>query len=95
MDVQTVIDQLGGRHALQTLLGVGPSAISNYITRGCFPRRVRTIIEAALHAQPAHNSANNQGIPITPSALIRPVHGKLIIGGGIAAYKALELTRRM
>ena len=98
MDVQTVIDQLGGRHALQTLLGVGPSAISNYITRGCFPRRVRTIIEAALHDQPAHNSANNQGIPITPSAVIRPVHGKriaLIIGGGIAAYKALELTRRL
>ena len=103
MNVQTVIDQLGGRHALQSLLGVGPSAISNYITRGCFPRRVQTIIEAALQDLPTHNNPNSPQnakppIAITPSALIRPVHGKriaLIIGGGIAAYKALELTRRL
>lgn len=98
MDVQKVIDQLGGRHALQTLLGVGPSAISNYITRGCFPRRVQTIIEAALQDLSDHNHAGNSRITPTLPAAINPVDGKriaLIIGGGIAAYKALELTRRL
>ncbi|WP_332923245.1 bifunctional phosphopantothenoylcysteine decarboxylase/phosphopantothenate--cysteine ligase CoaBC [Candidatus Puniceispirillum sp.] len=104
MDVQKVIGQLGGRHALQSLLGVGPSAISNYITRGCFPRRVQSIIDTALQDTPHHNQLHNpnanstSSTTLTPPRIIHPTHGKriaLIIGGGIAAYKALELTRRL
>lgn len=98
MDVEQVIDQLGGRHAMQALLGVGPSAISNYIARGCFPRRVQAIIEAALQNPPEHFSPDNRGITTASSTVIHPTHGTriaLIIGGGIAAYKALELTRRL
>ena len=104
MDVQKVIDQLGGRHALQVLLGVGPSAISNYITRGCFPRRVQTIIDAALQDLPHNNMAHDitsrsvTGDNILPVVTPHATHGNritLIIGGGIAAYKARELTRRL
>ena len=99
MDVEKVIDQLGGRHALQTLLGVGPSAISNYIARGYFPRRVQTVIEAALQDLPAHiTPAHITDDKISPVMLPPANRGNriaLIIGGGIAAYKALELTRRL
>ena len=87
MDVEQVIDQLGGRHAMQALLGVGPSAISNYIARGCFPRRVQAIIEAALQNPPEHFSPDNRGITPASSTVIHPTHGTriaLIIGGGIA-----------
>ncbi|MGB1863992.1 MAG: bifunctional phosphopantothenoylcysteine decarboxylase/phosphopantothenate--cysteine ligase CoaBC, partial [Candidatus Puniceispirillum sp.] len=98
MDVEKVIDQLGGRHALQTLLGVGPSAISNYIARGCFPRRVQTVIEAALQASPNSQGTNSSAQDVKPVMLPPATRGNriaLIIGGGIAAYKALELTRRL
>lgn len=98
MNVEQVIDQLGGRHAMQALLGVGPSAISNYIARGCFPRRVQATIEAALQNPPHHFNPDNRGITTASSTVMPTSRGKriaLIIGGGIAAYKALELTRRL
>ena len=46
-----IITALGGRNTLQQLLGVGPSAVSNYITRGHLPNRVKPIVYAALTAR--------------------------------------------
>ena len=46
-----VIQKLGGRDAVQTLLGVGPSALSNYLRRAKLPRDKMAIISAALHAK--------------------------------------------
>ena len=38
-DLSAIITALGGRQALQDLLGVGPSAVSNYLAKGALPRR--------------------------------------------------------
>ena len=48
MNLSAIITALGGRHAIQQLLNVGPSAISNYLTRGHLPERAKPIIYAAL-----------------------------------------------
>ncbi len=119
MKIDDIIEQLGGAAAVQTLLGVGPSAVSNYRLRGAFPEYARVRIWQALKARGVHvnpetltdlhdqppsgesNSASNPNPlnqtaigqsnarhPDTPQIL-------LIISGGIAAYKALELIRRM
>ena len=47
MNLSAIITALGGRSTLQQLLNVGPSAISNYMTRGHLPNRVKPIIYAA------------------------------------------------
>ena len=51
MNLSAIITALGGRSSLQQLLNVGPSAISNYMTRGHLPNRVKPIIYAALTAK--------------------------------------------
>lgn len=116
-DLPAIITALGGRQALQDLLGVGPSAISNYLARGALPQRAHAPVCEALRAR---------GWQIDPGslALADPEHGTgimtaspgtisndvanaglnggsnggrvlLIVGGGIAAYKALEVARRL
>jgi phosphopantothenoylcysteine decarboxylase/phosphopantothenate--cysteine ligase len=47
---------------------------------------------AATGAQPAPRSASSAGLP---AADVEPPRVTLIIGGGIAAYKALDLIRRL
>jgi phosphopantothenoylcysteine decarboxylase/phosphopantothenate--cysteine ligase len=99
MNVDAIIDQLGGTAAVQTLLGVGASAVSNYRLRRDFPEYARIKIWQALKAR---------GIEVDPETLelvgapIRPEEDTaaapsilLIISGGIAAYKMLECIRRM
>ena len=44
-----IIQKLGGRDAVQSLLGVGPSALSNYLRRAELPRDKMAIISTALH----------------------------------------------
>lgn len=104
MNIDAIIEQLGGTSQVQILLGVGPSAVSNYRVRGNFPEYARVKVWQALKARgihvnpetleligrPAENepSASLMPAPMPPSIL-------LIISGGIAAYKALELIRRM
>ena len=104
-DLPAIITALGGRRALQDLLGVGPSAISNYLARGTLPQWVHAPVCEALRAR---------GYQIDPGslALVEPDNGTgrtngssngapnggsvlLIVGGGIAAYKALEVARRL
>ena len=46
-----IIQKLGGRDAVQSLLGVGPSALSNYLRRAELPRDKMAIISTALHAE--------------------------------------------
>ena len=80
---------LGGRQALQDLLGVGPSALSNYVKRGTIPVKKRALLDKAVsqnsHKQPPLSQNHISEAPIC----------LLIITGGIAAYKALDLARRM
>ncbi|MGC6485778.1 MAG: bifunctional phosphopantothenoylcysteine decarboxylase/phosphopantothenate--cysteine ligase CoaBC [Candidatus Puniceispirillales bacterium] len=100
MDIDAIIEALGGPSQVQALLGVGPSAVSNYRMRGAFPEYARIKVWQALKAR---------GIMVDPETLkstaqldqpataAAPTDTRilLIISGGIAAYKALELIRRM
>ena len=110
MNIDDIIDQLGGAAAVQTLLGVGPSAVSNYRLRGAFPEYARVRIWQALKARGIHvNPETLADLDTPPTALGQPASALghavgipqktpqilLIISGGIAAYKALELIRRM
>ena len=102
MNLSAIITALGGRSALQQLLDVGPSAVSNYMTRGHFPNRVKPIIYAALTAKGYQVRADDLKILAAPSSL--PASEMitdsgprivLIISGGIAAYRALETARQL
>lgn len=96
MNLSALITALGGRDALQQLLQVGPSAISNYLTKGHLPKRAKPLIYAALTEKGYQLSADNLDILATPAG--RTTSGPrilLIVSGGIAAYKALETARRL
>ena len=102
MDVDAIIEALGGAAQVQALLGVGPSAVSNYRARGAFPERARTKIWQALKARniavdPETLEETGQGPRKSPPGpRVEPrARVLLIVTGGIAAYKALELIRRM
>ena len=104
MNFSAIITALGGRHAIQQLLNVGPSAISNYLTRGHLPERAKPIIYAALTQKGYQIRADDLEILAGPPATSsQPLHhdthsGKrilLIVAGGIAAYKALETARQL
>ena len=96
LNISALITALGGRDALQQLLQVGPSAISNYLTKGHLPKRAKPLIYAALTEKGYQLSADNLDILATPAG--RTTSGPrilLIVSGGIAAYKALETARRL
>jgi phosphopantothenoylcysteine decarboxylase/phosphopantothenate--cysteine ligase len=100
MNIDAIIETLGGPRQVQTLLGVGPSAVSNYRMRGAFPEYARVKVWQALKAR---------GVTVDPETLQAVEYPDkkteatstatpqilLIISGGIAAYKTLELIRRM
>lgn len=102
--VSAIITALGGRDAVQRLLGVGPSAISNYLNRGEFPARAKATLCEALRQRgydvdpttlailPSSNSKTHAAQEASPN---NQPHILLIVGGGIAAYKALEVARRL
>ena len=54
---------------------------------------VRTILRAAAEGEPAAEAPAPRAAPEQPAP--RPKHVLLIIGGGIAAYKSLDLIRRL
>lgn len=124
-DVQTIITALGGRARLQVLLGVGASAVSNYLARNELPQRaVGPVCEALRargysvdparleiigqshpvqnyagqnhagegHAEVGYLAADSRSLTMAPATNRRVL---LIVGGGIAAYKALEVARRL
>ena len=101
-DVQTIITALGGRAALQALLGVGASAVSNYLARNELPQRAVGPVCEALRARgyrvdPARLEITGQQFPAAEGhhTFDDSKRVLLIIGGGIAAYKALEVARRL
>lgn len=88
-----LINAFGGADKLQKLLGVGPSALSNYRSRERLP---------LSQAQKLSKIAPQFGFHLDPYNLqISFINEKkkpeilLIITGGIAAYKSLELIRRL
>ena len=87
-----IVNRLGGRDALASLLDVGMTALSNYRKRGYFPENKQQVVEDALAAR---------GWQIDSSSnVLMPLRGGrkqilMIITGGIAAYKALETARRL
>ncbi len=88
-----LIDVFGGADELQKFLGVGPSALSNYRSREHLP---------LIQAQKLSKIAPQFGFNLNPYSLqISFINEKkkpeilLIITGGIAAYKSLELIRRL
>ena len=100
-DLSALITALGGRQALQDLLGVGPSAISNYLAKGALPQRAHGPVCAALRAR--GYQIDPASLEITGEHMMPAIIGAgsmrkrvlLIVGGGIAAYKALEVARRL
>ena len=61
-----IIQKLGGRDAVQSLLGVGPSALSNYLRRAELPRDKMAIISTALHAKGWSLSLKNYSLTPSP-----------------------------
>ena len=98
MDFEThfddIADILGGRPQLQSLLGVGASALSNYRARGQLPRAKLALLSEALAAKGFEVDWQNLAIKRSEEAADKPIC-LLIITGGIAAYKSLELARRL
>ncbi len=88
-----IIHRLGGRVAVQTLLKVGPSALSNYRQRGQIPASKLKILEAHLKQSGWQLDLTQQ--LLSPLSEDKQKQVLLIITGGIAAYKALELARRL
>ena len=96
-DFKTILDaaiqQLGGHETVQKLLGVGASALSNYRQRGQLPAAKQAILEAELAQQGWY--LDLEGLQFTPLNSGQQRRVLLLITGGIAAYKALELARRL
>lgn len=89
---EQVSSRLGGRSALADILGVSQPALSNYVSRGSFPQAKFAVIDAALHQQGWQ--IDLQTMTVIPYQRQQQTI-LLIITGGIAAYKALELARRL
>ena len=86
----------GGRAALAAYLGVGASALSNYAKRGTMPARKQALLDKLVDDKGMHwDEATLCFMPLaSKKAGLKPIC-LLIITGGIAAYKALELARRL
>lgn len=87
-----LISLLGGSEAVQARLGVGPSALSNYKARASLPTAKFDLLAEAARA--AGWQLDPDTLAVAPLAGLRPVV-LLIVTGGIAAYKALDLARRL
>ena len=88
-----ILHKLGGRDEVQALLGVGPSALSNYLRREDIPRDKSELISAAL--QEKGWLFDQDKLQLIPTRTETKKRVLLIITGGIAAYKGLELARRL
>ena len=87
-----LISLLGGSEAVQARLGVGPSALSNYKARASLPAAKFDLLAEAARA--AGWQLDPDTLAVAPLTGLRPVV-LLIVTGGIAAYKALDLARRL
>ena len=90
---EQILQKLGGREAVQALLGVGPSALSNYLKREDIPRDKMDLLNAGLEEKGWLFDADR--LQLVPVSAQTKKSVLLIITGGIAAYKGLELARRL
>jgi phosphopantothenoylcysteine decarboxylase/phosphopantothenate--cysteine ligase len=98
VDLTAIMTALGGRQAVQNILGVGPSAISNYVARGTLPTHARSKLYTALTERGYQVRLEDLSILCGPDMAQGATDQRrvlLIIGGGIAAYKALEAARQL
>ena len=92
MDVEKIINLIGGHEELQKLLRVNKSAISNYKKRGRFPSYALPIINTELKLK----GINSELPGFTNSEQLNPKKTIVfIVCGGISAYKAPEIIRRL
>ena len=82
-DVQTIITALGGRAQLQALLGVGASAVSNYLARDELPQRAVGPVCEALRAR---------GFSVDPTCL--EIIGQSVPSAGAAPHIAPHLAEQ-
>ena len=95
MNVDAIIEMLGGSAKVQVLLGVGASAISNYRKRKKFPKSTHPRLFQALKAKGVDPATLTGAETVVSTATDTSVAPRilLIISGGIAAYKSLGLIR--
>lgn len=87
-----IILRIGSREKLAQLLEVGLPALSNYRSRQHLPAQSRQRIETALGEMGwGIDDVRMQLYPITD----RQKRIVMVVTGGIAAYKALEVARRL
>lgn len=87
-----IVTRLGGRETLCEMLGVSSSALSNYRKRQAFPAAIQSQIHTALSELGwVIDDSRLQLIPLNTAQK----NIVMIITGGIAAYKALEVARRL
>ena len=72
VDLTAIMTALGGRQAMQTVLGVGASAISNYAARGSVPTHVRSKLYNALIARGYQVRLKDLSIICGPDAAASP-----------------------
>ena len=95
MNVEKVIKQLGGSKAVQKLLGVSQSAVSNYKIRGKFPDYAIPIIWNFLNSEENKIKFDEVIEKVKTESGNSVVTVVLIVSGGIAAYKIPDLIRKM
>lgn len=105
-DISQIITICGGRAALAQQLEVGVSAVSNYVARGTIPANKRARLAdhlltlgyqldlASCAIMPLDTGPKDRGAITSHNTSNAPII-LLIITGGIAAYKSLELARRL
>ena len=94
-DIECIVNIIG-RDRLREILGVGPSSMSNYIKKGSLPKKYQPVVTRELVRQGYKvdpHTLDIQGAGSGDPDVARKV--LLIVGGGIAAYKALGLVRRL
>ena len=69
VDLTAIMTALGGRQAMQDVLGVGASAISNYVARGSVPTHVRSKLYNALTARGYQVQLGDLSIICGPAAV--------------------------
>ncbi|MGC6517347.1 MAG: bifunctional phosphopantothenoylcysteine decarboxylase/phosphopantothenate--cysteine ligase CoaBC [Candidatus Puniceispirillaceae bacterium] len=98
---EKILTLYGGRRALAQALGVGPSALSNYVARQAMPVNKRSLLARDLRRRGYVLDDHSFEIQKTDDHHITGKDSQhkpvclLIITGGIACYKSLELARRM
>ena len=89
-DLPALITALGGRQALQDLLGVGASAVSNYLARGELPRHAHAPVCAALESRGYHVDPGSLAIIGRGDGARHSRRRVLLIVGGVRSRVVID-----